>query len=286
MQLLSAHGLTLASLDAIALARPDKGPQDTAPLRQMAPHAPDQQFDLDERGLVLATPEGTVSPQGVRVIAGTPPVVPPLRPGGAAALSQNAETVAVLARMSAVPPRPRPGGLIEGYERAQNSGMSLAELGAIRPVARKITEKEEAERNTSATAQAIDTSPLPVTRPRDIARMVEAARSTEQQAEEEQAEPEVTQVAAAVPRNAQPSLPSSANVAKQATVRNALNLSRLNLIGVYGKPSSRRALVRLPSGRYQKVAVGDRLDGGRVAAIGETELVYSKGGRTVTLKLP
>jgi len=69
-------------------------------------------------------------------------------------------------------------------------------------------------------------------------------------------------------------------------VRNAINLKRVNLIGVYGKPASRRALVRLSNGRYKKVAVGDRIDGGRVSAIGETELIYQKNGRGVTLKMP
>ena len=60
----------------------------------------------------------------------------------------------------------------------------------------------------------------------------------------------------------------------------------MNLIGVYGKPSSRRALVRLANGRYQKVQVGDRIDGGRVSAIGDSELRYKKGSRNLVLKMP
>jgi hypothetical protein len=60
----------------------------------------------------------------------------------------------------------------------------------------------------------------------------------------------------------------------------------LNLIGVYGKPSDRRALVRLGNGRYQKVVVGDRIDGGRVSAIGDNELRYTKRGRDLVLKMP
>ena len=69
-------------------------------------------------------------------------------------------------------------------------------------------------------------------------------------------------------------------------MKNAINLRKVNLIGVYGKPSSRRALIRLSNGRYQKVSVGDRLDGGRVAAIDTTELRYTKNGRNVVLKMP
>lgn len=66
----------------------------------------------------------------------------------------------------------------------------------------------------------------------------------------------------------------------------ALTLSRLNLIGVYGSPSDRLALLRLPSGRYVKVKVGDQIDGGLVAQIGAGELQYVKDGRTVTLAMP
>jgi Tfp pilus assembly protein PilP len=75
-------------------------------------------------------------------------------------------------------------------------------------------------------------------------------------------------------------------VAREATVSNAINLRRVNLIGVYGTPSERRALVRLPNGRYQKVEVGDRFDGGRVSAIGDSELRYQKSGRNVVLTMP
>jgi len=69
-------------------------------------------------------------------------------------------------------------------------------------------------------------------------------------------------------------------------VANAINLRELNLIGVYGTPNDRYALVRNPNGRYIKVGVGDRLDGGRVAAITASELRYEKRGRMVVLALP
>jgi hypothetical protein len=75
-------------------------------------------------------------------------------------------------------------------------------------------------------------------------------------------------------------------VARLATTKNALRLKRTSLIGVYGSPSKRRALVRLANGRYVKVKVGQRVDGGKVAAIGAHELRYVKGGRTIVLKMP
>ena len=66
----------------------------------------------------------------------------------------------------------------------------------------------------------------------------------------------------------------------------AINLRQMNLIGVYGTPANRRALVCLSNGRYKKVKVGDSIDGGRIVAIGDSELRYQKGGRNLTLKIP
>ena len=83
-----------------------------------------------------------------------------------------------------------------------------------------------------------------------------------------------------------PTVPTSASVTRQATLEDAINLRKVNLIGVFGKPSERRALVRMPNGRYKKVQVGDSLDGGRVSAIGDSELRYSKGARNVVLRMP
>ena len=97
-------------------------------------------------------------------------------------------------------------------------------------------------------------------------------------APEEQAEPEAEAPA--------PRLPTNASVAKQATFKNAINLSKINLIGVYGTPSSRYALVRQANGKYKKVKVGDKIDGGKVAAITSTEVRYQKGSKMLTLAMP
>ncbi len=267
------------SRDAIAMSRPDLGPQDFALAAFAPPHSADKQFDLDPRGLVRATPEGVLNPQGVMVYAGRPALVPPQRPDAASSLNDSPETVALQSRLRAVRPRARPGDLQEGHERGLYGGLTRVELASIRPKLRTITAKDTAELNTTATALAVNTSPRPITRPRDFARLVETARK-------DPANQKATQVAAVAPRTVNPSIPTTANVAKQATTKNAINLRALNLIGVYGKPNARRALVRLPSGRYMKVEVGDRLDGGRVAAIGEDALRYTKSGRNLTIKMP
>ena len=67
--------------------------------------------------------------------------------------------------------------------------------------------------------------------------------------------------------SAAPSIPTKASVAKQATYANAINLSKINLIGTYGTDSRRYALIRQSNGKYKKVKVGDKIDGGTVKAI-------------------
>ncbi|MEZ5686214.1 MAG: hypothetical protein R3D78_10120 [Paracoccaceae bacterium] len=59
----------------------------------------------------------------------------------------------------------------------------------------------------------------------------------------------------------------------------------MNLIGLFGSAGNRRALVRMETGKFIKVGVGDRLDGGKVTAIGTDQLTYTKGSRSYTLKL-
>lgn len=277
---------SVEQFDAVALPGTEALRNDRTYLSQPNPAAPGTRFDLDQRGLVIATPEGAVNPDGVRIFAGLPPVVPPARPAPEAAVvedgTENAASDVVAPELRQFRPRLRPDGLIEGNERAQLGGRTRAELAALRPAARPETLKaQEEEAQPEATKFAVAQSVSPVIRPRNFSQIVERSR------EQQRAQPaEVTQVAAVAPRTVQPSIPSTANVARQATVKNALNLRRINLIGVYGKPSNRRALVRLSNGRYQKVQVGDRLDGGRVAAIGDNELRYSKNGRNVVLGMP
>jgi type IV pilus biogenesis protein PilP len=57
------------------------------------------------------------------------------------------------------------------------------------------------------------------------------------------------------------------------------------LLGVFGTPTSRYAMIRLPSGRVKKVKVGDTVDGGRIAAITADSVKYEKGNRIITLTL-
>ncbi|MEM5520045.1 hypothetical protein [Sulfitobacter sp. AS59] len=278
-------------------------------------------FALDDSGLVIPTPEGALNADGVKVIAGRPPVAPPPSVIRSAQAPESLDDAPQRQALLGVRPVVRPEGLIESNERSNLGGLTRNELASLRPLLRPVSLQQAAaaaaqetpapvagpvSANASlasaslaaasarppvptlatvplfnnATPNAIETSLRPDTRPKGFSAIVQRA---------ERATPEPTQVATTaslVPRTVKPDLPSKASVAKQATVKNAIKLRKINLIGVYGQPSSRRALVRLANGRYQKVTVGDRLDGGRVSAIGESELRYRRSGRDVVLKMP
>jgi hypothetical protein len=151
-----------------------------------------------------------------------------------------------------------------------------------------------------ATPRAVAVASRPDARPRNFASVVEdqlarlarasqAAPAASQDARgdlqpNEAAESGQAEVASSAA--AAPSGPTAASVAQAATFADAMALREINLIGVYGQPSARRALVRLGNGRYLRVGVGDSLDGGQVTAIGDYALNYVKRGRTEVLVIP
>ncbi len=289
------------SSDAVALPLVESFNSDVVLAAVPSPVAAGTDFALDPSGLVIPTAQGAMSPDGVLVYLGRPPVVPPATPTRSQEVPQD---TVVLTALAAARPNPRPGDLAETNERAQLDGLTRSELASFRPTLRPQSLQEAAEQATvitpqdttaavaaalstataieNATKHAVAASRRPDTRPDNFARIV---RRTERSAPAE-VETQVASAAAVAPRVVQPSIPSSASVAKQATLKNAINLRKVNLIGVYGKPSNRRALVRLSNGSYKKVVVGDRIDGGRVSAIGDSELRYTKGGRNVVLNMP
>ncbi|MDZ7709038.1 MAG: hypothetical protein U5K36_02255 [Roseovarius sp.] len=275
--------------DAVALPRASSLRADPVPPRPALPPPPGRTFELDARGFVKATPEGTLTPEGIRVHAGPPPVRPPDTPPRAVPVPGLTPTdAAAQARetLSGIRPRQRPETLVEEHERGALGGRTRTEMATLRPrgrpaeavaaVATAAATVSRAEPSAETAAidaavagaleQAVPVSLKPRLRPAAVAR-------TAPRTEEAKAAPA-------------PRIPTSASVARSATERNAINLRQVNLIGVYGKPSNRRALVRLSNGRYRKVQIGDRIDGGRVSAIGDTELRYTKSGRNVVLRMP
>ncbi|TNF23100.1 MAG: hypothetical protein EP318_01805 [Rhodobacteraceae bacterium] len=298
--------------DAVAIPSAREATTDVAPSAQINPYPPDAGLTFDENGLIEPTPEGVRHPAGFLLVLGPPPVKPPLRPGTEvpqpAALPEaaqpgtaaepaeeapaaepepetSADPVVIDPTLDGLRPRPRPGDLEEQNERANLGGISLDELRQKRPKVRpeQAEDKTEAEKDIEASALAVAASVTPKRRPSNIDTLVKRA---EEAAAAAPPAASTTSSAAVAPRTVTPRIPTTTTVAAAATEKNALNLRRVNLIGVYGKPSSRRALIRLANGRYKKVKVGDRIDGGRVSAIGEGQLSYVKGGRNVVLRMP
>ncbi len=263
------------SQDAIAL--PTVAMLDTdLPLGTVSsPVAAGTAFDLNAAGLVLASVEGTLNPDGVMVFLGRPAAVPPAVP---VRFRTAPEVDTTKTRLAGFRPRLRPSDLEERFERNNLGGLTRTELSGLRPKHRPESLQENAAPDIAPTAQAVANSVGPRSRPKGFAAIVSAA--VRQPTADDAA------ISTIVPATVTPTIPSSASVARQATMKNEINLRRVNLIGVYGTPSNRRALVRLPSGRYKKVKVGDTVDGGRVVAIGDSELRYQKSGRSLTLKIP
>lgn len=354
-------------------------PDGVAPVEEM-PLAPGLRFALDEQGLVIATPDGALSPDGVLVFAGLPPVAPNPRPGpdtaevtpelvevspepveteteiatispdvtaraeatgsvggispaaldSAASLAPDFEGTEPLpgpqsveqadlplpppdAALAAFRPAPRPGDLQQSIERATLGGLTRIELASFRPDPRPLAAQERAEQLRSSSLADIDainsaveqaqevplaapapldaeTSALrairPAARPSNLSETAAPPRANTAPDQASTASVRATGPAVRRSSRVEPTGPTTATVARAATDNNALSLGRVALVGVFGTSSDRRALVRLPNGRFKKVTVGDSVDGGRVAAIGEDQLKYVKGGRTLTLAMP
>lgn len=293
------------------------------------PPAADTFFDIDEDGFVRATPEGTLTPQGIVVYAGLPDVpvrVRPALPPNTDAAQADTSVADILVDIVVIPGPPpivppvRPAAV----EDRTAGGVSLAGLqpgatgqdaiddlapppGAIRPRARpalpaSVTAASEIEAvlggialatpNPSATgsAFAVTRSLRPTSRPSNFDRVVAAARSRQQPAAAPSpgaiAAAPAPPVQAAAPVAPQNYEPVPGGVARAATQDSAIRLRDINLIGVYGQPSARRALVRLGNGQFVRVQVGSDLDGGQVTAIGENALNYVKRGTTYALQIP
>ena len=309
------------------LPAPDALAADDQPQPQPLPPPYGTEIEFGPDGLIRATPDGVVTPDGFTLISGRPPVAPAPAPrpdpapaatpeatpedqSGAAAppsdaatagLAPDAAASAVAEAMAALPdpvdpahaakkPRPRPAAIVQRAEAARAQAAAIAE-------AAEAAARAEVEALASATPAAVASSRRPMERPSSLAKAVEAAVSdavteavsapppapTEAPAPAPAAEPE--EIDEPEPVQSVPNMPTTVTVAKQATVKNAIDLGKINLIGVYGSSSSRRALVRMPTGRLIKVKIGDRLDGGKVAAIGDSELTYVKNGRSYVLKM-
>ena len=229
-------------------------------------------------------------------------VVPAVVPGSDDDTALQTETP-VLA--SSPRPMARPAAIVAANaeptplrvsDAASLAAASAAAGTAAEAIIQDLAVADPATITPSGSRLAVSVSRIPAPRPRDMERAVAAALAAATRAPEPEPEPEPEpqQTAAATPE-AEPepeveapvaAAPTSGSVADQATFVNALSLSRINLIGVYGSQSNRYALIRQSNGRYKRVEVGDRIDGGVVAAITASEVRYQKGGRLIALQMP
>lgn len=369
--ILSSNDAPPQASDALTLP-PAQASADALPAPAVPPPPFGTQYEFGADGLILPTPEGIVTPDGLRLVAGAPPKVPPPRPAAIAALAAStsnapaalvspdapeaapaadprlqgfrprprpeglrgpvgdnaAAEIPAEKRMTSLRPRARPADLAEAAAaraeqlsrqaaqdeaaRAAAAAASLSATATDQPGLVAVPQGEDATAAAIAAAvapragpispQAVAISRKPPKKPRDFDRRVQAAVAAaaapaaraKPAPEAEPEEPQRTARSAepgedeepVAPAARAPKVPTKASVAKNATFANAINLGKTNLIGVYGTPSKRYALIRLGSGQYKKVRVGDRVDGGIVAAITESEVRYKKGGRMVALAMP
>ncbi|CAM5499365.1 hypothetical protein FALB51S_03700 [Frigidibacter albus] len=299
--------------------------------------------------MIVPTPDGAMTPEGITVVDGAPARVPPSRPAleaveaaavpeadpaliGRKPLSRpaalelpaapgaSADTAAASAPTDAAavpPPALAADPALAGFKPRTASTVAVAAAAAARNAeAARAAEMAALQAElASATASAVTSSRKPVSRPQDFSQGIAAALAmaattapavaaaappppqaapappapapaaapTRQAAVAPAPEPE--ELDEPEPVAAAPNIPTTASVAKQATISGAISLREINLIGVYGASSNRRALVRLANGRMLRVKIGDRIDGGQVTAIGEGQLTYQKGGRTHVLRM-
>ena len=195
-------------------------------------------------------------------------------------------------------PKIRPSAITQKAKEANTSLRATADpaLANLKPKGRPSNlkvpvtapepKKVDAAEINIAVQQAVQNVLRPRPRPKALANKAVKTKA----AVAKQVEKEAQQTAALTPAKAKgtarASSPTAVNIQKEATEKSNFNKRRMSLVGVYGTASSRRALVRLPSGRYVKIKTGQKVSGWKVAAIGESSIRITKGSRDQVLRMP
>jgi type IV pilus biogenesis protein PilP len=193
--------------------------------------------------------------------------------------------------LKSILPKFRPPSISEKAKASRNSLLALADptLASSKPKRRpanlsvpnvKINPLEI----EVAIQQAVRETNRPRSRPKSLSRTVARANKNSETVQ-------TSALVEASPANAangtsKASGPSPANIQKEATERSKVSKNHMFLIGVFGKPSDRHALLRMPSGRFVKVKPGQKVGGWKVAAIGESSVRIIKGNRNQVLRMP
>ena len=262
---------------------PTRPGSQAAALNEAAPAA----GETDEATTAVATAEPVVGDQldpGLVAAQNAPELrlrVPPTRPVTEVAVTEPTPESATAVQDIET------AGL--GAETADVSVADVAEnaVALARPPARPKTAKLLAAVNVEgaefASPQAVPVAVMPISRPGTLAAQASRIRANRG--------PAASTIKASVdPTTTTPSsalkLPTSAQVARVATIENGINLGGVSLIGIFGTANARRALVRLPQGRYVQVKRGDRVRGWTVSAISDDNVRVQKGSQNSILRMP
>lgn len=79
--------------------------------------------------------------------------------------------------------------------------------------------------------------------------------------------------------------PRGPGVANAATLKGAIQLEDMNLLGVFGADGARRALLRLADGQVLRVSRGTVVEGWVVSRIDATSMRITRGGEARVLDL-
>lgn len=190
------------------------------------------------------------------VFEGRPEILPQLRGG--------IEIGAIL-----VEPTTSETNITEGEVNSidANQEQVRSEAARLRPITRPDSVELTAI-IASLSKQVVPTAKAPLHRPAGFADKVKAMAD----AIAEQAR--VTPTFDDTRRNVD--VPTSANVARTATIENGINLNETSLIGVFGTEGDYRALLRQRGGKYKMLKVGDKIDGWAIVAISKSEVRLKK----------
>ncbi len=174
-------------------------------------------------------------------------------------------------------PKARPASIATKANQARNSLVAKADpaLASKKPkprpsnlvVLKKNTEADTADEITLAVQTAVLAKQRPRIRPKNLKKNANVQTASLS---------ETSNTGDATP----------ATIQKQATEKAGFSKRRISLIGVYGTNTDRRALVRMPSGRFVKIKPGQNFSGWKVAAIGESSVRITKGSRNQVLRMP
>jgi type IV pilus biogenesis protein PilP len=161
--------------------------------------------------------------------------------------------------------------------------VALALQPKLRPARQIAATSARAQIGGVSSSDDVMASLLPLSRPSGL-----ATRAAEiiKERESVTAKVEAKQQPKAATPSAALNIPSNARVARVATLTDAIDLGDLALVGIFGKSSSRYAMLRTSQGKITKVQTGQKVSGWTVSAIAEDGVRIQKRSKTRVLRLP